>query len=1639
MQFQNPSTTDVEGAALQIPVELATDAPLLGDFTADVQATEIDAETGDYTLTTIQVTFAAGSTNGAIQYVALNLSTDSLVEGDETLQLTLTNPVSNDVGGGTDTVSIGAQASHDVTITDANSATVQWQAAGTTVGEADGATNLTAVLSMANPGDTLENAASFTVTATNGTAEDADYDSGAFPKTITFAAGSGDGATQDTTIDPADDTLVEGDETVTLALSVASGAAGLGAQTTHLVTIVDADWAVVSIAPGTIVGEGGGLQTIDVTLITSGATLEPGVTISADVVDAGGGSAVSGVDYAALGTQTVTFVGGDGNGAVKTVSISPLGDRRVEGNETVLVALQNLVASPTSVGAALGNTSGVVTIDDDDSIQFDFAADTNVDENTTTHQVTVTATIVAVGTVGAPGLDQLLTVEVTDSGAGTASNLGTPPDYSFVAQTLFFAPGDFVVTSQDATVGIFEDIAFDPAETIVLFLGSLSSTLDGQASLGDTSHTVTINDDDLANLRIFDAPAPGAYTIVLNGGNIEIWQGGLGVVLLASEPIGAYQLVFNGTAAGSETLTIDFSGGNPIPSGGMVFNGGEGAGDNDMLVLTGYDLTAPGNDILTVNHTGLDNGNLVLGALGTVAFTQLEPIALAGTAANLIINLPSGADATVVLSDDGGPLDPDATQDPGFSAIRGAFEFTQFANPTVSLTINDGTGVKAISIEGLDAAWNANLTVNDEDAADDNGVTFQTNATNLGSGSLTVFGATIAVNHNVLTSSTAVPSVDLTAATALTFSASGAMIKTGDGEVRLAAGATGIAMADGSIVDGGSGTIKVTTTGNGPFQVGRLVTTNNTAAAIDINIGTGALTEAGDALGADIEATAPNAAVTIISGAFGTPGAGAIDTNVSQLSIDTSGNNADQYIREADGLAELGLHAGTGSVNLATVNAGDVLSGDAAVDITALVANVVVANGGFGSTDTSAGNAIQTSVGTLNVDTSGGNGNQFIRETDGLAELGLNAGTGTVRLFLVAGSVLSADGGTDVTAAAAVIDASAGAAGIGVLANQIQTSVSNLEAKAGTGGVFVVNTGALTLGGIDAMVGVSATGGDILIRAGSPLTVNEEVANTGGGNITLAAEGNTAADDLTIHANVTATGGNGNISLYAGDSVAVANGADIAAAGTGEIVVKAGRHYNNGSPVPGTATGDVSVAAGTRISAAADKVTIDAARSITLSDGSEVSGPARVTMNLGTANSGGVGELGGIILSNNTVVVNGGAGNDELRVMRTADFRLAPPPGAPRTGLGLRFDGAGGNDLLRIEGSDNPDNFYVDDFTNNGVIRWTEGYQVDWHPPVPPNPLLPHPSIAYQNLETLWIDTLGGDDRVTFEMNSSGPLTLTEVRVDGGNWGVNHTPKNALVHVPSGAPMPGALWDGLKIIGTDNADTIVVGTFNPAAPVPGGPRFKVHEIGILQIFGKGGDDTLTNNTSVNSFLVGGAGNDTLTGGFSSDVLVSGIGNDTLNGREGNDYLFADYDYVAPDAAHPNGQILPVAVAHRVRGDTLDGGAGTDVAAYFGADRLRNIELLRGRGGSLTPSMWLRAKYLSARNLSTIITNLLASDVGRPFPNRPATAVPPALVATLSQPQPSKKATVMGPLPEHLAALMSVVMEDFPGGANGNKK
>lgn len=169
--------------------------------------------------------------------------------------------------------------------------------------------------------------------------------------------------------------------------------------------------------------------------------------------------------------------------------------------------------------------------------------------------------------------------------------------------------------------------------------------------------------------------------------------------------------------AGDDKLTIDYSNGNPLPTGGLTFNGGA---DSDSLEIRSGVFTT-----ITNNFTNANDGNIVLVntllASRTVTYTSLAPVLInVGSVNDMIFNLPAGvANNGVILGDDSAAL-------AGISQLSGpTFEDTAFRNPLSSLVINGGNSGNTITVQALDAGFNANTVITGGSAVDD--ITFLTN------------------------------------------------------------------------------------------------------------------------------------------------------------------------------------------------------------------------------------------------------------------------------------------------------------------------------------------------------------------------------------------------------------------------------------------------------------------------------------------------------------------------------------------------------------------------------------------------------------------------------------------------------------------------------------------------------------------------------------------------------------------------------------------------------------------------------------------------------------------------------------------------------------------------------------------------
>jgi len=284
----------------------------------------------DYSALSGHVTIPAGSTSATITILPID---DTLFEGPESVTLNLAADPDYTIGLDQATVTIVDDELPAVTVV-AN-------------GNAAEAGTIAATFTVARTGPTTSPLTVFysiSGAATNGV----DYE--LLPGSVTIPAGS---ATATVAITPFDDDLFEDPELVVLSLSgrpdyvvVIPGLAGL--------TIVDDDGAVVTIVASDPEASEAGGDTGTFTITRAGGDL----TAPLIVLISRSGTATNGSDYAAIGGGTFALTI-PGNQTSALVTITPLPDTVVEGDETVILTI-----SPRVVYVIGQPGSATVTIRD---------------------------------------------------------------------------------------------------------------------------------------------------------------------------------------------------------------------------------------------------------------------------------------------------------------------------------------------------------------------------------------------------------------------------------------------------------------------------------------------------------------------------------------------------------------------------------------------------------------------------------------------------------------------------------------------------------------------------------------------------------------------------------------------------------------------------------------------------------------------------------------------------------------------------------------------------------------------------------------------------------------------------------------------------------------------------------------------------------------------------------------------------------------------------------------------------------------------------------------------------------------------------------------------------------------------------
>jgi hypothetical protein len=650
----------------------------------------------DYTATSGTLTFAAGETSKTFTVPILD---DTIVEGNETINLTLSGPT----GGAT----LGSQTTAVLTIQDddvAQPGVLQFSTSAYSVNENGGTATITVTRSGGSNVPVSVSYATSDGTATAGS----DYT--AVSGTLNFGVGE---TSKTFTIPILDDSLVEGNETVNLTLSNPTGGATLGSQTTATLTIQDDEVA----QPGVLqfstsaysVNENGGTATINVTR-TSGSNVA--VSVSYTTSD---GTATAGSDYTAV-SGTLTFAVGETS---KTFTVPIINDTVVEGNETVNLTLSN----PTG-GATLGSqTTATLIILDDDVVQpgvLQFSASaSSVNENQGTATITVTRT---------GGSNVPVSVHyATSDGTATAGS-----DYTAVSGTLNFAVGE---TSKTFTVPIIDDTLVENPETVLLTLSNPT----GGATLGSqATATLTIVDNDTNGQPVTvtfrqgvngytgttDASISTQYaqytsgngTTTLNGGQLDVYQTtGTGSYTMESLIRFSNLGIPAGATVSGATLTLNLYTwtANPTIRGYYVaapWNGATGSNLGWLHRGTGQDWVSPG--ALGQGTDVIAGKSFVLSGI-TASGNQTITVTLDPSVVQNWVNNPSADQGILLVNETPGAIVQVGASENATVTSRPRLSVTyttgtpvtqpgtlQFSSPTYSVNENGGTATITVTHTG---------------------------------------------------------------------------------------------------------------------------------------------------------------------------------------------------------------------------------------------------------------------------------------------------------------------------------------------------------------------------------------------------------------------------------------------------------------------------------------------------------------------------------------------------------------------------------------------------------------------------------------------------------------------------------------------------------------------------------------------------------------------------------------------------------------------------------------------------------------------------------------------------------------------------------------------------------------------------
>lgn len=589
------------------------EAILSGTSTATISvgysASEGTATAGiDYGTSSGTLTFAAGDTSKTF---TVSINNDAFVELDETVNLTLSNPV-NAVLGGTSTATL------TIISDDVSSVFLATDSYG--VSEDGSSVNIAVMISPSgHPEPITVNYATSDGTSLAGV----DYI--AASGTLTFEP---DDFLESFSVSAIDDGIAEANEAISLTLSNPNNA-NLVSPGTATLTIYDDDAPDITFSSSSYtIAENVASGTATVAVVLSGTSTQT-ITVNYTASD---DTATGGTDYTAV-SGTLSYAAGD---TIKTFTIPVSDDGFAEGSEIIDLELSN------ATNANLGTPStATLAILDDDAPDVAFSSATyNVAEGTPT------ATIEAIlsGT-------SATTITVNYATSDDTAIAGT--DYTATSGTLTFAAGD---TSETFTVSVIDDITVESDETVSL---TLSNPIDANMGTPNTA-TLTITSSDVPEVAfssdaysVAENVASGTATITvelsqsplspvtvnytssdgtgIQGSDYTVASGTLSFTIGDTSEAFAVPIIDDSDLEINKTVTLTLSN----PSGATM-----GAQNTSTLTITNDDVVAP-----TVSTNAVSN-------LGETTVTLNGTLSDLGGATNVTVLFEWGTNASYNNSTD---------------------------------------------------------------------------------------------------------------------------------------------------------------------------------------------------------------------------------------------------------------------------------------------------------------------------------------------------------------------------------------------------------------------------------------------------------------------------------------------------------------------------------------------------------------------------------------------------------------------------------------------------------------------------------------------------------------------------------------------------------------------------------------------------------------------------------------------------------------------------------------------------------------------------------------------------------------------------------------------------------------------------